>query len=93
MGELIRTLEARGYVERTADPDDGRARLVRLTAKGRQMVRTALAHIAAIERDWLGHLNIVDSAGSLRDALERAVTRASSTGDGEGHAGRSRDDG
>ena len=93
MGELIRTLEARGYVERTADPHDGRARLVRLTAKGRQMVRTALAEIAAIEQDWLGHLSTVDGPGSLRDALERAVARASSTGDGEHRAGRSRDDG
>jgi len=35
MGELIDTLERRDYVERRPDPDDGRARLVCLTAKGR----------------------------------------------------------
>jgi hypothetical protein len=57
------------------------------------MVRTALAEIAAIEQDWLGHLSTVDGPRSLRDALERAVARASSTGDGEHRAGRSRDDG
>jgi DNA-binding MarR family transcriptional regulator len=93
MGELIRTLEARGYVERVADPHDGRARLVRLTAKGRQMVRTALAEIAAIEQDWLGYLSTIDGPEGLRDALGRAVARASSTGGGEHRAGRSRDDG
>ena len=84
MGELVRTLEARGYVERVADPHDGRARLVRLTAKGRQMVRTALAEIAAIEQDWLGYLSTIDGPEGLRDALGGAVVRASSIGDGEG---------
>lgn len=32
--QLIDTLEADGIVERTPDPNDGRAKIVRLTAKG-----------------------------------------------------------
>jgi len=78
MGELVSTLELRGYVERVPDPADGRARLVRLTAEGRRMVRTALVEIAAIERDWLVRLSDVDGPASLRDALERAVVRSGS---------------
>src|SRR5688572_9981273 len=37
MGELVATLEKRGYIERQPDPTDRRARLVCLTAKGRQL--------------------------------------------------------
>lgn len=34
MSQLIRELETRGYVEQVADPDDTRAKLVRLTRSG-----------------------------------------------------------
>jgi DNA-binding MarR family transcriptional regulator len=34
MGELVDDLERLGYVERRADPGDGRAKLVMLTTKG-----------------------------------------------------------
>ena len=34
MGELVTYLAERGYVERVPDPSDGRAKLVRLTARG-----------------------------------------------------------
>ncbi len=34
MGELVRHLEAHGYVERVPDPADGRAKLVRATERG-----------------------------------------------------------
>ena len=35
MSALVEHLEKHGYVERVADPDDARASLVRLTARGR----------------------------------------------------------
>ncbi len=38
MTALINRLEANGWAERYADPTDGRAALVRITAKGRRMV-------------------------------------------------------
>jgi len=73
MGELVRTLEIRGYVQRTPDPVDRRARLITLTGKGHQMVRTALNEIAAIEHAWLSRLSSIDTPWNLRDALGQAV--------------------
>lgn len=75
MGELVGTLEARGYLERKPDPFDRRARLVCLTDKGRQMVRVALQEIAAIEAEWLRRLAIGDEA-TLDGALRRAIVEA-----------------
>ena len=37
MSEVVAYLERHGYVERVADPADGRARLVRLTDRGREL--------------------------------------------------------
>lgn len=52
MGELVAVLERRGYLERRADPTDGRARLVCLTRRGRQLVRRAVQEISDIEASW-----------------------------------------
>jgi DNA-binding MarR family transcriptional regulator len=73
MGELIDTLEHRGYVERRPDPDDRRARLVCLTAKGRQMARIALREIGAIEADWTQAWKAAGLRSDLRTALEQAL--------------------
>ena len=35
VGEVASDLEQRGYVERVADPTDGRAKIIRLTERGR----------------------------------------------------------
>jgi len=52
MGDLVASLERRGYVERRSDPNDGRARLVCLTPLGQRLVRRARREIWRIERDW-----------------------------------------
>ena len=52
MSELVSGLETRGYVQRQTDPADRRARLVRLTPRGRAMLRVAVREIAAIETAW-----------------------------------------
>jgi DNA-binding MarR family transcriptional regulator len=75
MGELIDTLEQRGYVERRPDPLDGRARLVCLTTKGRQMVRIALAEIAVIEADWIQAWQAAGVQSDLRTALEHGLSQ------------------
>src|SRR4051812_26951343 len=49
MGELVNELAQRGVVERVSDPTDGRARIVRLTSHGQDVVRSAIAHISDIE--------------------------------------------
>lgn len=62
-------LERRGYVRRVPDPDDARAKLVRLTARGRRYVadgrRVAAATETRIRRD-LGYR----SFASLRSSLD-----------------------
>ena len=52
VGQLVRDLEARGYVERAPDPADGRAVLVRHTATGRRLLADALAEMDDIERGY-----------------------------------------
>jgi DNA-binding MarR family transcriptional regulator len=52
VGEVVSDLEQLGYVERAADPGDGRAKLIRLTELGADARRTALAIFADLERDW-----------------------------------------
>ena len=72
MSELVAGLEARGYVERAPDPADRRARVVRLTPRGRAMLRAALPIIDEIEAGWLRRMG--RAAGpDLRAALERAL--------------------
>ena len=52
MGYLIDYLEEHGYVERVPDPQDGRARLVRLTERGRGVDRKAREIVVDLEDEW-----------------------------------------
>ena len=45
-------LERLGYVERTADPADGRAKLIRLTERGAGSRATAVRIMGEIEAEW-----------------------------------------
>jgi len=49
---LVEQLEATGYVERIPDPADGRARLVRLTARADRVVSTANAEVERVLNEW-----------------------------------------
>lgn len=73
MGELVATLEQRGYLERRPDPADGRARLVCLTPKGRQAVRVALREMADIEANWSKAWRAAGLRADLRSVLEHAL--------------------
>lgn len=69
---LVDDLEARGYVRRVADPDDARARIVRLTARGRRYIaefRRALAAVEGRVRRDLGDTRF----DAMRAALEDLV--------------------
>ncbi len=76
VGELVDALEKRGYVERVADPKDGRARLVRLTPRGKRAVRAAILEISAIEAEWLERWRAAGLRGDLRAALEAGLRRS-----------------
>lgn len=67
---LVDQLERSGLVERVPDPIDKRARLVTITAKGREMVPLGAEVIAEIEAEWSDHL------GARRmTELRRTLTR------------------
>ena len=46
---VVDDLEARGYVRRAIDPDDARAKVVKLTARGRRAAAEARRAAAALE--------------------------------------------
>jgi DNA-binding MarR family transcriptional regulator len=73
MNHLLATLEAGGYLDRVGRDGDGRARVLRLTAKGHRLT-TAIQEIAAgIERRWaehLGHSEIRQLTGHLVQLAE-----------------------
>jgi len=73
MGELVEKLVDRGYVERVPDPLDGRARLVRITSRGRKASRMARDTVRDVEADWsrrLGADRIEELRATLKMLLE-----------------------
>lgn len=67
---LVAALEREGIVERVPDPDDGRARLIRFTDRGRAASQRALEVVMGVEREWTEHLG-PELAGQLREGLLR----------------------
>lgn len=56
MAELVAHLERHGYVERVPDPTDRRAKLVRATARGRELYAIAREFVAELEAQWTRRL-------------------------------------
>jgi len=56
MNQLLRSLEDLGYIVRADSPDEGRARVVRLTKRGRAVYAKAIDILQDIERDWNAEL-------------------------------------
>lgn len=67
---LVAALEREGLVERVPDPSDGRARLIRLSARGREAATHAMHVVRGVEREWTEHLG-EELAGQLREGLLR----------------------
>lgn len=65
-------LEGRGLVERRTAPHDGRAVIVRLTQRGREVVGAALASLLVRERALLADLG-PDEQALLADKLRRIL--------------------
>ena len=65
---LVDKLERAGYVERVPDPTDGRARLVRLTARAVAVIPLARAEEDRIEAEWATHLGPERMAAAPRGA-------------------------
>ena len=69
-GYLVDQLESAGYVERVPDPDDARARLVRVTAHGRAAIEAARPVEEQVYAEWAAHLG-GDDLDRLREILSR----------------------
>ena len=69
VGEVVDDLEKLGYVERAQDPEDGRAKVIRLTESGADAQRTALEIFADIERDFAERYG-TERVATMRTLLE-----------------------
>jgi DNA-binding MarR family transcriptional regulator len=68
-------LQQHGYIERTRDPDDRRARLLAITESGRSIKDAVQADIQRGEQHWLGQLS-----ANEREVFLRALNRLSARG-------------
>jgi DNA-binding MarR family transcriptional regulator len=69
-GFLVDQMERTGYVRRTPDPTDARARLVRLADRALAAKAVADAAVAEVEAGWRAHLG-ERRFRQLREALTR----------------------
>jgi DNA-binding MarR family transcriptional regulator len=56
MNQLLRSLEALGYIVRSDAPDEGRARIIRFTKRGRAAYSEIYDILRDIEREWCAEL-------------------------------------
>ena len=71
--KAVADLERRGYVQRAADPGDGRARRVGLTERGEAAIEAGRRHRAAVQRELgarLGEERVEAARATLLEALE-----------------------
>lgn len=74
--QVLRKLEARGLLERAPDPADTRARRLRLTRAGRNLVAGALADVEEADAEYFAPLDgrdgaFLESLSKLASAQER----------------------
>jgi len=71
--QIVQQIEGKGFLERTADPDDGRAVLVRHTPAGRALLLDALTVMDEIEAgfaDLVGVGTMKKVKGALREIAD-----------------------
>jgi DNA-binding MarR family transcriptional regulator len=72
VGEAVTELERLGYVTRTPDPQDGRAKIIQLTDRGLDVVIKGRRIFSQIEREWAEQIG-PELVASLREAAVRIV--------------------
>lgn len=72
MMRLVDGLEAQGYVERAGDPDDRRAKGVRLTRRGRRLIESGLEVVRELEEEYVRILGATRLARLRGDLAELA---------------------
>ena len=72
LNHLLNDLEKMGYLARCPDPDDGRARLVKVTESGREAMIHGLGVFKELEKELSEQMNS-EQVGLLKGALEEVV--------------------
>ena len=72
MNHLLAGLEAGGYIQRVSVDGDGRARVLRVTSKGRKLTAIIQDRSAAIERRWSKRLGAQHLQALMADLGELA---------------------
>ena len=78
MNKLLGSLEGLGYLRRVDDPAEGRARVVRFTARGRAAYAKILRILRSVEREWsaeLGPRRFAELKAILLQAWESPLVR------------------
>jgi DNA-binding MarR family transcriptional regulator len=70
VGEAVTELERLGYVTRVPDPQDGRAKIIKLTDRGMDAVIKGRRIFAEIEADWAEQIG-PELMASFREAATR----------------------
>ncbi len=70
VNDLLGQLERAGYLKRKSHPDDGRARVVRLTARGRRLDAAIWEAGREVERTWRNRIG-EPAWGSFREVLDQ----------------------
>jgi DNA-binding MarR family transcriptional regulator len=52
MSQIVAEIEQQGYVAKKDDPNDGRARKIKLTAKGKKMVQDSMESYSELEAEY-----------------------------------------
>ena len=73
IGQLVRELEARGYVEQVPDPTDTRAKIVRLTKRGVALYAACAKARAELQSTVIAKLGKVKVSRLRRDLTELAA--------------------
>jgi DNA-binding MarR family transcriptional regulator len=72
VGEIVDDLTALGYIERYPDPTDKRAKLIRLTKKGKDAQAVGFNLFSELESEWADAFG-GDEIADLRALLERVA--------------------
>jgi DNA-binding MarR family transcriptional regulator len=79
VNDVLGELERNGYIERHPHPDDGRARIVRLTPRGLELQRASFEAANALEAVWVARIG-AERFAALRAALEEMVEETAPRG-------------
>lgn len=72
--QAAKQVEAAGYIERTDDPEDGRAKQLTLSSRGIQLRQDGLYMVAQLDQQFaktIGSERVVDASKSLRKISDR----------------------